>query len=335
MTELSYYALSGGRKLNRSNEILQMISQLVERLNNPLATAYYLMSQETICYFNGRWLEAIQFGKRADEMLRSQGVGLRYEMNQTQICWLNSLFFSGQLKELAERLQGLVKEAQDRSDIMVETFLRLVVLYRVLLAADRPDQAEIELSEAVKKWSNKGFQFPHWWCALGRTCVALYCGEGQRAWQLINEQWAAFNRSFFSRGQLTYIFSHHLHAYCAIAAARNDNQKEALLRIAEKNAIKIERENMAWAYPIARVIRAGIAMARGDNQTAIKFLEQAEAEFRAVDMLLYATAAQRRRAQLLGADAGRKLIDEADQWMNSQKIKSPQRMTNMLVPAIL
>jgi eukaryotic-like serine/threonine-protein kinase len=332
ITEVSYYALSGGRNLKRSSEILQMISRLEQRLNDPIATANSLLAHETVSYFSGRWREAVEYGKKAEEIMRRHGAELRSDMHQSRICLLNALFFCGEMKELSDRLHGLVKETQDRSDILFETYLRMVVLYRTLLASDRPDVADSEMLEAIGKWSNQGFHFPHWWCVLGRVCVALYRGEGMRAWQLINEQWAAFTRSFFHRYQLTFILSYHLHAYSAIAAARGESHKEALLRVAEMDAKKIERENMAWGYPIARAIRAGISIVRDDSKTAIELLERAEREFRASDMLLYAAAAKRRRGELIDSDDGLNMIREADEWMSGQKIKNPERMTNILVP---
>src|ERR1044071_9267082 len=191
-------------------------------------------------------------------------------MNTTQTCLLNSLFLYGEIKELSDRVHGLVKEAQDRNDIYIEASLQMIILYRTLLAADRPDEADSGMLEAVGKWPNEGFQFPHWWCVIGRVCIALYCGEGKRAWQLINERWPTFLRSFYSRIQVTLILSSHLHAYSAIAVAKKESQKEALLRIAENDAKKIEREKMAWGYPFARAIRAGISIVRGDSKTALE-----------------------------------------------------------------
>ena len=189
------HALSGGKELKHSNVILQMISRLEQRLNDPIATANSLVAHETVSYFNGRWREAIEYGKQAEEILRSHGTGLRWEMNQAQVCLLNALFFCGEMKELSDRLHGLVKEAQDRSDIFFETYLRMIILYRTLLAADRPDEADSAILEAIRKWPKEGFQFPHWWSVLGRVSVALYRGEGGRAWQIINEQWTTFTRS--------------------------------------------------------------------------------------------------------------------------------------------
>jgi hypothetical protein len=49
-------------------------------------------------------------------------------------------------------------------------------------------------------------------------------------------------------------------------------------------------------------------------------------------MRLYAAAARRRLGRLIGGDAGKALLVEADTWMASQGIKNPARMTAMLAP---
>jgi hypothetical protein len=49
-------------------------------------------------------------------------------------------------------------------------------------------------------------------------------------------------------------------------------------------------------------------------------------------MHLYAACARRRRGQLLGGDAGRRLVEEADAWMSGQAIRRPDRMADLLAP---
>ncbi len=45
-----------------------------------------------------------------------------------------------------------------------------------------------------------------------------------------------------------------------------------------------------------------------------------------------AAAARRVRGRLLGGDAGRALVAQADQWMSSQGIRNPDRMTALFIP---
>ena len=77
---------------------------------------------------------------------------------------------------------------------------------------------------------------------------------------------------------------------------------------------------------------AGLAATRGTPSDAIPLLRAAAADLDSVDMRLYAAAARRRLGQLLNNDEGRSLITQADQWMASQNIRNPIRMTAMLAP---
>jgi len=49
-------------------------------------------------------------------------------------------------------------------------------------------------------------------------------------------------------------------------------------------------------------------------------------------MLLYAAVAGRRRGQLLGGDAGRELVQNAETWMIGQGIRNPARWSAMYAP---
>jgi hypothetical protein len=164
------------------------------------------------------------------------------------------------------------------------------------------------------------------------VATALYCEEGVTAWRLIDEKWPAMTRSFFYRIQLTFIYSLHLHAFGALAAAAAGHERDSLLKIALRDAQKIEREKMPWGDPIARLIRAGAAMVGGKKEEAIELLSLAEKGFESTDMALYLAATRRRKGELIGGAQGEALIETSDKWMLEQNIKKPNRMTDMLVP---
>jgi hypothetical protein len=61
-------------------------------------------------------------------------------------------------------------------------------------------------------------------------------------------------------------------------------------------------------------------------------LINAETNFEAVNMILFAAAARRCRGQLIGGERGRELIELADATMAVQNIKNVVNMTAMLAP---
>jgi plasmid stability protein len=89
---------------------------------------------------------------------------------------------------------------------------------------------------------------------------------------------------------------------------------------------------MPWGQPFAAAIRATVAHRRGQRDEANALLTAASERFERGNMMLYANAARRRLGEILADDRGRQLIANSDEWMTMQRIKSPERMTRMLLP---
>jgi hypothetical protein len=117
----------------------------------------------------------------------------------------------------------------------------------------------------------------------------------------------------------------------AVSAAASGDAG-SLLVAAERDARRIERERTAWADPLARLIRGGVALARGDRDGAVRHFASAESGFDGAQMALHAAAARRRRGELTPGDEGRALREAADAWMAGQKVRNPERMAAMLAP---
>ena len=107
-----------------------------------------------------------------------------------------------------------------------------------------------------------------------------------------------------------------------------------LIKVADRLAAKIAREEMAWGQPLAATIQAGVAALRGDAARVPVLLTTALASFEKADMALYATAARRLLGQVTPGGEGRQLVAQADEWMQRQQIKNPARMAIMLAPGM-
>jgi hypothetical protein len=237
----------------------------------------------------------------------------------------------GDLHVLARRLPDLLKDAQERGDLYAATMLGVRNSYIPRLASDDAAGAREDARRAIERWPQAGFHTPHYVYACAATEIDLYCGEGREAWRKISELWGPLRRSLILRVQFALLEATHLHARAAVAASL-DGGGEGFLRIAERDAARIEQEKMAWAEPLARLIRAAVAAGRGDARAAVDLLASAERQLEAAGMRLYAAAARYTRGELLGDSAGTALRAEAEQWMKSQNIHNPRRFARMLVP---
>jgi eukaryotic-like serine/threonine-protein kinase len=123
-----------------------------------------------------------------------------------------------------------------------------------------------------------------------------------------------------------------LRARSALAAAATAADPKSLLRIAQRDARRLEREGAPWAEALARLIRAGIATFDRDESATARLLGEAITMLTAVDMYIFAESARRYLGKLLGGDEGRKLVAQADAWMGGQNVVNPARMAATFFP---
>jgi hypothetical protein len=102
--------------------------------------------------------------------------------------------------------------------------------------------------------------------------------------------------------------------------------------LAEKDALKLIKEDVSLATGFGKLLQAGVATTRNDFDEAVELLLSAEKEFKTTDSLIYATVARRCRGELIGESEGDELIKSADNWMKTETIKNPARLTFMLAP---
>ena len=327
--EAGYHALAGGPRRARTRKVLQANRQLAERIQHqyPHAIGLATMVEGMAAFLEGRWRDARDIHQRAETILRERCRGVAWELATARLMWAVSLFFLGELTVLADRLPGLLKEAEARGDLYEATDLRIRISHANWLAAGDPETARREVNEAIARWPRDEFYIQHWWSLIANVEISLYAGQNLAAWNLFATEWPKLKRSFLMRVQYIRIESLYHRAAAALAVAGGD-----MLKLAEADARSIQREHMPWSDPLAQLLRAAVAAARGDREAAVNLLRTAESGFDAAEMGLYAAAARRRRGVLIGGDAGRRLIEHADAWMSRQNIRNPARMTAMLAP---
>jgi uncharacterized protein HemY len=89
---------------------------------------------------------------------------------------------------------------------------------------------------------------------------------------------------------------------------------------------------MPWTAPLAAIVHACVANARGDSAQAVAWLRAAAESADAADMPLYAASARHRLGSRLGGDEGRVLVRGAFDAMTTRGVRVPERFAQMLVP---
>jgi hypothetical protein len=243
---------------------------------------------------------------------------------------LSSLLYLGEMVEVSRRVPQLLSAAVEQGNVFAATDLR-TRLNTIWLAADDPTRARDEVISAMTTWPRQGFHLQHYSSLVALAQIELYTGDYEIAWKHLESQLRPLEKSMLLRIQGLRIDAMQIRARLALASAAG-SPRQGHLRLAEKLAGKIEREEMAYANPLATLIRAGIARQRGDDARAISLAEKAAEGFDAAHMRLYAVAARRRLGEMIGGDRGRQLVAQTEEWMNKQQIKNPPRMMNMIAP---
>jgi hypothetical protein len=280
----------------------------------------------------GDWPVGRTLSDEAEATLRESCTGTAWELGTAQRFALWPLMFMGEVAEIARRLPGLIKEAQERDDLYGETNLCLAVRTFLRLAADEPARARAELDELMNRWTHEGFHVQHMNRLFDEAQIDLYEGAGTVAWQRVEGTWPLLARSHLLLVQQVRVFMRHLRGRAALAAAAQGKNPGPLLRITDREVRALRREGAPWAQALAQLLCAGAAAGRGESKRVAELLREGAARCEAAAMHLFAAAARRRLGIRLGGEEGRALVSGADEWMAGQQVRQPERLAALLVP---
>jgi eukaryotic-like serine/threonine-protein kinase len=323
-------ARGGGAAHDRVAKLLQETETLAKRAGNAHALGLTVWARGLSSYLMGNWKEAAEYCERAAEVLRDECTGVTWEITIANRFMLTAMLYLGDMVEVSRRVPQLLAAALEQGNLFAATDLR-TRLNVIWLAADDPVRARDEVIAAMTTWPRHGFHLQHYTSLVALAQIELYTGDYEVAWKHLESQMKPLQRSMLLRIQGLRIDALQLRARLALASAFG-RDREHRLRLAEKLARKIEREDMAYANPHATFVRAGVARQRGNEQRAIALTEKALKDFETASMQLYAVAARRRLGELMGGDRGRDLVTQSNQWMVKQEIKNPEKMMNLLAP---
>ncbi|MDB4965511.1 MAG: Serine/threonine-protein kinase PknA [Myxococcales bacterium] len=331
--ESSYVATTGGPGRVRAARLLEVGSQLAERIGHPHAIGYARLAAGFYAFLLGRWQDARPRFAEAEQIFRERCSGCAWELDSVDLFSLWTRYYLGDMAELARLLPSRVHDATVRGDRYGVTNLRTRVAHVVALAADDPEAAEREAREAVEGWSHQGFHAQHYYQLFAQAEADLYRGDGPTAAALVGERWPQLNRSLLLEVQFIRLEALHLRARTQLAAARtaagfDGNRVAAALA----DARRIERRRMPWATPLATLIRAGAAAVGGDRAGAATMLDGAAKQLDAAGMSLYATVARWRLGHIVDGDNGYALVTAANEWMQAQNVREPRRLAAVLAP---
>jgi hypothetical protein len=226
-----------------------------------------------------------------------------------------------------------LEEAAQRGDRYATTHLRTGVLSIAWLARGDPAGARREADDAIQSWSTQGTHLPHFLDVLAQAQIDLYESKPRAAFARVVGKWAALEKAFLLRVQFIRIKMLELRGRAALAVAAAAGGKDDVhLREVLRSADDIEAEGTRWGAPLAKVLRAGVCVLRGDTLEAARLLGASETAFADEGMALHVAVARHRAAEILTGEPQQLIAAAASSWMHEQAIADPERMSYMIAP---
>jgi serine/threonine protein kinase/tetratricopeptide (TPR) repeat protein len=333
--ELVQCGLGGSRSIARTEKIIRAATAAAKRANRPVITGMATLYTGCARALNGEWSKAVELADRAKNIFRESCTGVAWELDNCYVFSMFALQQQGELREMAERFGPMLHDAEERGDLFLATYLQTDVAPRVHLAEDDPERAHEVVQQGIARWPYPGFSRQHQYALRARVDTHLYSGDGPAALRLIEEQYPRLKRSFLLRAQMNNIMFLDYRGRALLMAAQCESdgaRREERWRAAEQDARGILKEKNGWGEPLAQLLMASIAAARGSRDDAIDVLTSAEAGFETADMRAHLAVASARRGALIGGERGRELIAEAESWLTGQGIRRPEHWKRMLAP---
>jgi hypothetical protein len=228
-------------------------------------------------------------------------------------------------------VRALLRDAERRGDRYAETTLTrgLNLVWLV-----RDDVAGARRALARRVWSPPSgtFHVQHWYEVRAEAETSLYTGELLAHADTLLDGIGRSEKALLGRVVSIGVENQWIRGRIGLArAARGD---AAGLTATTRAIAWLGRRRESYATIWLALLRAGVALVKGDRDDAATSFAEAERLARAAHTGLIAASIQLRRGQLLGGAEGAPLIAEATAAMTRQGIRSPDRMARVWCPGL-
>ena len=316
----------------RADKQVELALVPVHRLDDERLIGIEAMCKGMVTFHKGQWSEALLLLEQAEVILGERCQGAWAQVALTRQHLLNCLYAMGSIDRLAKRVERHLRDAQLRKDLFTLGSIKSRFSI-VWLADDMPDRVLEEQEGLLETWPSDRVTSQHGWAVQSQIEAYLYMGQAAAAQERFDEFTPDFRRHS-NLPRIPWARSEWLYLEGRVALASWGAGQEMASSRLQRIADQLRREQLHYAQAWALLMDAGLAAARGDRASAVDQLTEAEIRLEACGARLVAAAARRRRGQLIGGDAGERMVGVADTWMVARGIRDPGRMADMLAPAL-
>ena len=314
-----------------------MADQLAEVVDDKTATGLVRVSRGVAAYLNGRFDEALVECQAGVDQLRRFG-GTMWETVTAQRFIIASLFHLGRLRALATLVPPLLAETEAKGNLYASTFFKTTYSNAAWLVSDQASLAREHLEQGRAEWQAPGVQLSHCWMLVGEANLALYAGEKDRLWAMVERDWPRFVAAQFLRIAMLRVQLLHLRSVAALCEAGTQQRlgfasdARRLRQEARSSAARLAKQRISFARPLAELTLAAVDMSVGNLEAGRSGLLRSIDLFGKQDMRLYAAAAKTRLGQLLGGHEGAALVHQGQAAFTAEGIVKPSNMLELLAP---
>ncbi|MBL0698769.1 protein kinase [Comamonas sp. JC664] len=326
-----FQGMRGGRAALAASGLLRRASALAEQSGHPHAKGWVVLGQGMVALYQGDWRHAEPLLRGAAESMR-QAQGASWELDFARMQRAFCLWQLGEVSELARTVPGMLDAVRARGHRYFDALTRATTGCMVALASDAPEDAEALVRSLVELRPDAGYTPQQVRAEASRLRIALYRGDGARAWALVRQRRFLLTRTGLVRVRLLRVELSYLHALAALATPTLAPSHAE--RLALRASRTLAKEGIAWADAVSELLRAAVASRQGRREDALQALGHAEARAAGQGMALLANCIRRRGGELRGDAAGAATRDAADRELLARGIRAPARMVSMLTPRL-
>ncbi len=327
--QYSTFASAGGEPTPQECQLQELVRGLAETAPEPDQRAFYVGNLGIAHFLRGQWKLALD---TCDAAVENSPNNRATWQATGRLFALWSLEFLGRMAEFRERHARLLADAERRGDLYTTVSLRIGYSNLAWLAVDDVEGARRHVQDAMTLWSRDGYHVQHYRAILAEANRHLYLRAGARAYDCIAKDWPKLKKSFLLRVQYLRADATFARARAAVASIDGADDDGVRIEEAERLARRLSGEGMPWTEPLAAIIRAGVACARGNRAHAIGSLREGVTRADASGMAMHATAIRYQLGRFIGGESGDALVDQAEGAMKMQGIREPGQFAAMLVP---
>ena len=302
-------AAVGAGSRDRVERLVRTAEGLSLRSQDPHGTALAKIAGGLVRVFSGEWRAALRMLDEADVLLRERCRAVTWELTNTQAWSCNSLILCGDLREAADRMPALLREAHERSDRYALMHLIYPACITALAANDVDAGWRVATDDSTFRSCEPGrFTAGHWGRLISTQSVHRYRGEGKQALAFVQGEWPGLDSSQFLRVHLIRVFSEFERALSLVAALDEGERAASVVRDAERSVKQVLHDTPEYAAPMGHFLNGCLAAVRGDRERSLRAFERAAPGLEAADMGYLALCARQRYAQLLGGESGHALV---------------------------